>query len=184
MWQGCPWFKAHRWLVDKCLLVLGRQQKSWECHGFAGASPVSILPRGAPSKEEISPRGCQKMPWPSLVKQVWVWKGLALLRMAMHSASSAGNQPSLMRAGPCSLGPSRCYLGCLLLCLPSNQADFFHFHAESRAVPLRAALSHSILPMEKVTLKINLFRKEAKAASKNPKLKRKRKKKTTTTTPV
>ena len=29
---------------------------------WAGASPVSILPRGALSKEEISPRECQKMP--------------------------------------------------------------------------------------------------------------------------
>jgi len=40
--------------------------------------------------------------------------------------------------------------------------------------------------MEKVTLKINFFQKEAKAASKNPELKRKREKKKPkpTTTPV
>jgi len=29
---------------------------------WAGASAVGILQHGAPSKEEISPRGCQKMP--------------------------------------------------------------------------------------------------------------------------
>lgn len=61
---------------------------------------------------------------------------------------------------------------------PALQAGriFSFSHWRQLSSSKSSSLSHSILPMEKVTLKINLFQKEAKAASKNSQLKRGKKK--------
>lgn len=64
---------------------------------WAGTSPVGILPRGAPSTERISPRGCQKMPQRSLVEQLWVWKGFAFSTAAMPVANLHWRAWDLMR---------------------------------------------------------------------------------------
>lgn len=127
------------------------------------SSHMELHPRKRSVQEDV--RRCHNTPWLSS----FGFEGdVCALPIGTHGTLfpwTTSVPPRLLRPAP-ALQPGR---------------PFSFSHCRQLSSSESSSLSHSILPMEKVTLKINLFRKEAKAASKNPQLKRKKRKQTTTT---